>query len=80
MAYVPYHGELNGSDGFGDLPTDDEHSERRRILTKQLEPYLNKLLQVTGFSEIPAAVVDILNSLLPSIKQASKRLSPVGSL
>jgi hypothetical protein len=68
MAYVFYHGELNGSDGFGDLPTDDEHSERRRILTKQLLPYLNELLQVTaGSSEIPAVVVDNLNSLLPSI-------------
>jgi E3 ubiquitin-protein ligase UBR4 len=81
MAYVFYHGELNGSDGFGDLPTDDEHSERGRILTKQLLPYLNELLQVTvGSSEIPAVVVDNLNSLLPSIKPASKRLSPVGSV
>jgi E3 ubiquitin-protein ligase UBR4 len=80
MAYVPYRGELDGPDGFGDLPTNDEHSERRRILTKQLEPYLNELLQVTGSSELPAAVVDILNSLLPSIERASKRLSPVGSL
>ncbi len=81
MAYILYRGELNGSDGFGDLPTDDEHSERRRILTKQLEPYLNEFLQVTaGSSEKPAAVVDNLYSLLPSIKPASKRLSPVGSL
>jgi E3 ubiquitin-protein ligase UBR4 len=79
MAYVFYHGELNGSDGFGDLPTDDEHSERGRILTKQLLPYLNELV-TAGSSEIPAVVVDNLNSLLPSIKPASKRLSPVGSV
>lgn len=80
MAYVPYRGDSDGPDGFGELPSNDEHSERRRILMKQLEPYLNELLQVTGSSELPAAVVDIIRSLLPSIERASKRLSPVGSL
>jgi hypothetical protein len=71
MAYVLYRGELNGPDGFGDLPSDDEHSERRRILTKQLFPYLNELLQVSaGSFEIPAAVVDNLNSI--AVHQTSK--------
>jgi hypothetical protein len=49
-------------------------------LTKQLEPHMNKLLQVTASSELPSAIVDILNSLLPSVERASKRLSSVGSL
>ncbi len=71
MAYVLYRGELNGPDGFGDLPSDDEHSERRRILTKQLFPYLNELLQVSaGSFEIPAAVVDNLNVI--AVHQTSK--------
>lgn len=81
MSYVPYRGDLDGSDArFGDLVASDELSERRRNLTKQLEPYLNELLEVTVSCELPAAIVDILDSLLPSVERASKRLSPVGSL
>ena len=83
MTYVPYRGDGDGLDGgFGDSSSaaSDELSERRRALTKQLEPYMSELLQVTASSELPSAIVDILNSLLPSVERASKRLSPVGSL
>ncbi len=45
-----------------------------------MESHTNELLQVTASLELPSAIVDILNPLLPSVERASKRLSPVGSL
>ena len=82
LAYVPYRGDIDGPDGgFGNgQSSSDEQCERRKNLAKQLEPYLGELLQVTASSDLSSAVVEILNSLLPSVERASKRLSPVGSL
>ncbi len=70
MADVPYRGDVDGPDGgFGDNPSLASHElcERRRALTKQLDPHMNELLQVTASSELPSAIVDILNPLLPSV-------------
>lgn len=83
MTYVPYRGDVDGPDsGLNDMPSSssEELCDRRRNLIKQLEPYLGELLQVTASSELPSAIVDILNTLLPAVERASKRLSPVGSL
>lgn len=84
MNYVPYRGgldaNLNGGLNDPNGSSTDEVCERRRNLIKQLEPYLGELLQVTASSDLPVAIVDILSTLLPAIDEASKRLSPVGSL
>lgn len=79
-SYVPYRGDIDVVEGLERATVSDELSERRRNLTRQLEPYLGELLQAVASSELPTTVGEILGLMLPSVEQACKRLSPVGSL
>lgn len=79
VAYTPYRVDFDGQDS-DQQPSGEDLADKRRNLAKQLEPYLDEMLQIAGSPQMVASVVDILNTLLPSIECASKRLSPVGSL
>ena len=93
-SYAPYRGDgtsisWDGLDGTGRAGSSEELTElsengdkKRRLLSlsQQLEPFADELLHVLTTSELAAAVVDVLDALLPAIERASRRLSPVGSL
>jgi len=92
-SYGPYRADSapswDGQDGTGRAGSSEEITElsengekKRRLLSlsQQLEPFADELLHVLSTSELAAAVVDVLDALLPAIERASRRLSPVGSL
>ena len=77
VTYAPYRVENDSVDA---LKSGEESNEKRRVLTKQLEPHLDELLKSLTTSQLIGNISAILKSLLPMIEVASTHLSPVGSM
>jgi len=58
----------------------EELTEKRKMLTKQLEPYLDELLNAMASSNLIHNISEILKWLFPMIEHAAAHLSPVGSM
>ena len=75
VTYAPYRVEMDNADRHT-----EELTEKRKILTKQLEPYLDELLNAMTSSNLIQNISEILKWLFPMIDHAAAYLSPVGSM